>query len=251
MESSQFNAEALLRRLTADWNDVLGAPLSDEQLAQFVRFGELLLEWNERFNLTSITDPAEVVTRHFMDSLSVLAVPGLPAAAAAPSVIDVGTGAGFPGIPLKVARPSWRVTLLEATRKKTEFLELAVRELGLEGVTVVWGRAEEVAHEPGQCEAYDVAVARAVAELAALAELCLPFVRVGGHFIAQKGARVDEEVERSWRALELLGGRLVAIRRVDVPGLAGEERALVVIEKVGSTPAKYPRRAGMPAKRPL
>ncbi|MCZ7570910.1 MAG: 16S rRNA (guanine(527)-N(7))-methyltransferase RsmG [Ardenticatenaceae bacterium] len=251
MDSGQFNAEPLLQRLTSHWGDVLGAPLSDEQLAQFARFGELLLEWNERLNLTAIVEPQEVVTKHFMDSLSVLAVLRPPLAAAPPAVIDVGTGGGFPGIPLKIARPEWRVTLLEATRKKTGFLAMVVRELGLEGVTIVWGRAEEVAHEPGQREVYDAAVARAVAELAALAELCLPFVRLGGQFVAQKGARVDEEVDRASRALELLGGRLVAIERLEVPGLVGEERALVAIKKVAPTPAKYPRRAGMPVKRPL
>lgn len=240
-----------LGRLTSQWGEVLAEPLTGRQLDLFVRYGELLLQWNERLNLTAITEPEEIVTKHFMDSLSVLVALDPLAGDGSLTVIDVGTGGGFPGIPLKIARPQWRVTLLEATRKKTDFLEMAVGDLGLEGVTVLWGRAEEVAHLPDHRERYDAAVARAVAELAALAELCLPFVRVGGRFVAQKGARVTDEVDRARRALEVLGGHLLAIERPAIPGLEGEERALVVVEKAAPTPDRYPRRSGMPAKRPL
>ncbi|MBA3533275.1 MAG: 16S rRNA (guanine(527)-N(7))-methyltransferase RsmG, partial [Ardenticatenales bacterium] len=198
----------LLDTLAGGWLSVLRTPLSEAQLAQFARYAELLATWNERINLTAITDLEGIVVKHFLDSLSVLVALD-PVAQAGTSIIDVGTGAGFPGIPLAIVRPTWQITLLEATRKKVDFLQLVADELGLSNAVTLWGRAEEQGHEAAQREQYDVAVARAVAELPVLAEYCLPFVRVGGRWVAQKGARVEEEVQNAHNALGQLGGRLV------------------------------------------
>ncbi len=240
----------LLTTLASQWLDVLGEPLTERQVAQFERYAALLVEWNARINLTAITDPAGIVTHHFLDSLSVL--PFLGARGGAPySVIDVGTGAGFPGMALAIARPAWQITLLEATRKKVDFLALVAQELALSNVVTVWGRAEEQGQEPAHREQYDAAVARAVAALPVLAEYCLPFVRVGGRWVAQKGPRVEEELQQSRNALGQLGGKLLALKEVAIPGLADETRALVIVEKLRATPAAFPRKPGTPSKRPL
>jgi len=210
-------------------------------------YGELV-SWNERVNLTSVTDPEEVQVKHFLDSLSCLQVlDTLPADA---KCIDIGAGAGFPGLPLKIVRPGIRLTLLESVGKKVRFLEHTVEALGLEGVKVVRGRAEEMGRHPEYREAFDVAMARAVAQMAVLVEYALPLLRVGGVFVAQKGADVGEEVEAALPALKLLGGRLQGLRSVNLPGL-DEPRHLVVVEKVTPTPDRYPRRPGIPTKRPL
>ena len=220
--------------------------LTPAQLAQFSRYADLLMEWNERFNLTSITDPREIVIKHFLDSLS--AARSLPPGAT--RLIDVGAGPGFPGLPLKLAQPGLALTLLEATRKKCEFLEAVVKELNLAEVLIVNARAEDAAHDPDHRECYDVAIARAVAEMPTLVEYLLPFVKVNGVAVAQKSKEVLNDVKHAELAMTTLGGRLNDIVAVDVPELH-EARYLVVIEKVFATPAKYPRRAGMPSKRPL
>jgi 16S rRNA (guanine527-N7)-methyltransferase len=225
--------------------------LTENQHQQFARYRTLLATWNDRLNLTTITDEREVVIKHFLDSLSVLVgLSGLPSPLS-PRLIDVGTGGGFPGLPIAIARPGWQMTLLEATAKKTDFLKVVVADLGLPNVTVQWGRAEELGHDPTHREQYDGAVARAVAELAVLVELCLPFVRPGGRFVAQKASKVEEEVARSHNALNLLGGQLLEVKHLVLPGLETEPRALVIISKTQPTPTKYPRRPGMPNKRPL
>lgn len=225
----------------------LGLTLKTEHLAAFQVYYEELIAWNEKVNLTRITDYEEVQIKHFLDSLTCLLVlPDLPSA----TIIDVGTGAGFPGLPLKILRPKMRLTLLESTGKKTDFLRHLVHRLGLEGVEVVWGRAEEVGRDPEHRQRYDVVLARALAELPVLVEYALPFCRVGGVFVAQKGAEVEREVERAGRALEILGGELREIKAVRLPTL-DEPRHLVVIEKIALTPQKYPRRPGVPSKRPL
>ncbi|MDQ4078647.1 MAG: 16S rRNA (guanine(527)-N(7))-methyltransferase RsmG [Chloroflexota bacterium] len=241
---------SLLKELTASWLDVLRNPPTTLQLEQFERYIDLLREWNERINLTAITDPEGIVVRHFLDSLSVLAaLDGV--ADETFSVIDVGTGAGFPGMALAIMRPSWQVTLLEATRKKVDFLSLVIQELELSNVQPIWGRAEEAGQMPAHREQYDAAVARAVAELPVLAEYCLPFVRPGGVWVAQKGPRVEEEVEKSRNALGQLGGKLLAVEEITIPGLSDETRTLVIVEKRKATPTAFPRRPGTPAKRPL
>jgi 16S rRNA (guanine527-N7)-methyltransferase len=240
----------LFEQLATGWLEVLREAPTSQQVEQFARYSELLVEWNQRINLTAIVDEEGIVTRHFLDSLSVLAALD-PAASDGYSVIDVGAGAGLPGVPLAIMRPRWEVTLLEATRKKVDFLSLVAAELKLSNVTALWGRAEDWGQESVFRERFDAAVARAVAELPVLAEFCLPFVRQGGRWVAQKGPRAEEEVQQARNALGQLGGRLLRVEQVAVPGLAGETRALVIVEKVKATPATFPRRPGTPAKRPL
>jgi len=224
----------------------MGIVLSKEQLLAFERYSGALEEGSRRLNLTAVKHPVEVVEKHFLDSLTVLDV--LPAGAL--RLIDVGTGAGFPGLALKIARPEINVTLLEATGKKVAWLRETIERLGLRGVEAVAERAETLAHDPAHRGRYDVATARAVAPLSVLCELCLPFLKRGGMFIAQKSASGAEvEVPASRRALGLLGGRLAEMRPVDHPALPN--RVLVAIEQAGVIPAAYPRRPGMPAKQPL
>lgn len=240
----------------------LGLYLSAEHLAAFQRYYEELVEWNQRFNLTTVTGYEAVQLRHFLDSLTCLL--GLPGwgqevvGSQLPFVcrpqpwlcLDVGAGAGFPGLPLKIVCPELKLTLLEATRKKVEFLVHVVDDLGLKDVEVLWDRAEAVGQNPHYRERYDVVVARAVAEMPVLAEYCLPFCRVGGRFIAQKGPEAENEVRAAALALQKLGGALRELKEVILPGQR-EQRVLVIIDKVAPTPATYPRRPGIPAKRPL
>jgi 16S rRNA (guanine527-N7)-methyltransferase len=225
----------------------LGVELGPAQLEQFEVYYQELIDWNKRVNLTAITDYEEVQLKHFLDSLTVV-LAWQPAKDS--RVIDVGTGAGLPGIPLKIVFPDIKLTLLEATAKKAGFLRHIVEKLGLSDVEIVVGRAEEVAHQPRYREGFDLVLSRAVAALPTLVELALPFAAVGGSFIAQKKGNIDEEIGRADRAIELLGGKLRELKRVDIAGLA-DERYLVIIDKVSPTPAKYPRRPGLPAKRPL
>lgn len=226
----------------------LSVALGDAQVAQFRRYRDELIAWNRRVNLTAVTEPDEVVRKHFLDSLSVAAALSGGAWESGLRLLDVGSGGGFPGIPLAIAFPQWDVALLEATGKKAAFLEHVVELLGLDGASVLGGRAETVAHDPEHREAYDVVVSRAVAPMAVLAELCLPFCRPGGTFIAQKSRGAGEEVTSARMAMETTGGTLARLQEV---GYDGGEGLLVVVEKGGRTPARYPRRSGIPAKRPL
>jgi 16S rRNA (guanine527-N7)-methyltransferase len=228
----------------------LGIALNKGHLALFQTYYEELVEWNRRFNLTAITDYQGVQVRHFLDSLScLLALPQADLQAGA-RVIDVGTGAGFPGVPLKILCPGMRLTLLEATRKKVAFLEHLTRRLELHGVQVIHARAEELGRRPIHREQYDWALARAVAEMPTLVEYLLPLVRVGGAVLAQKGEGGPAEVHTAEEAIHILGGRVQRLVPVDLHGLA-ETRYLVVVEKVAATPERYPRRPGMPTKKPL
>jgi len=221
--------------------------LSQTQLRRFQVFYEELIDWNKRVNLTAITEYADVQVGHFLDALTAMLVwkPGK-----AQRVIDVGTGAGMPGIPLKITFPDIWLTLLEATVKKTAFLQHVVDKLGLEEVDIVSGRAEDIARIPEHRDRYDIVLARAVAALATLAELTLPFCKIGGQVILHKKGDIRQELEHAMKAIELLGGRLREVRSVDLPEFA-DNRVLVVFEKISPTPVKYPRRAGMPEKRPI
>jgi 16S rRNA (guanine527-N7)-methyltransferase len=219
--------------------------LSPDQIDQFDQYADRLIEWNARFNLTSIVDPGEIVIKHFLDSLSAARL--IPRAA---KLIDVGAGAGFPGIPIMIARPELSLTLLEATKKKCDFLEAMIDELKLQNVNVVNARAEDAAHDVAYREQYDVAIARAVAEMPTLSEYLLPFVKIGGLAIAMKSNDTQQETDRAEAAIKTLGGQLQQIVPVIIPGL-NEERYLVVIEKITAMPEKYPRRAGMPSKNPI
>ncbi|MFW6115769.1 MAG: 16S rRNA (guanine(527)-N(7))-methyltransferase RsmG [Chloroflexota bacterium] len=228
----------------------LGISLSDQHLAAFTTCYEALAEWNERFNLTAITDWQAVLIRHFLDSLSCLkAIPQSELSAGA-RVIDVGTGAGYPGIPLKIVCPGMRLTLLEATRKKVRFLEHLIGELGLNDVWAIHARSEELGQDSAHREQYDWAVARAVAKMPTLAEHLLPLVRVGGAMLAQKGQDAPAEVHDASQAISALGGEVRQLVPVELRGLA-ETRYLVVVDKVAPTPESYPRRPGIPEKRPL
>lgn len=233
--------------LAAAAQRLVGLRLRPGQIQGFSRYASELIAWNERFNLTAITDPGLIDTKHFLDSLTCLLAMGPRPEG---RLIDVGTGAGFPGIPLKIAQPQIRLTLVEATGKKAEFCRHIVGALGLEDVEVVHARAEEVAHRPEHREVYDWALARAVAGLQVLVEYLLPFLRLGGKAIAQKGESGPAEAQAAEPALALVGGRIRQVIPVELPGVV-ETRYLVVMEKVALTPADYPRRPGIPAKRPL
>ena len=225
----------------------LGIHLTDHQFTQFEIYQRQLLDWNEKFNLTSITNTEEIQTRHFLDSLSVvMAGIGFDDK----NIIDIGSGAGFPGLPLKIVYPVIQLTLLEATGKKAGFLKHLTGELKLDGVTVVNDRAENAGHGVLHREHYGIVISRAVASLNALCELCLPFCHVGGIFIAMKNGAVTAELEAAKPAMTLLGGQLrdiITVRLSDLP----DERQLIIIEKTALTPIKFPRRSGLPAKRPL
>ncbi len=224
--------------------------LTSAQLAAFRLYRDELLAWNRRFNLTAITDEAGIQVRHFLDSLSCLLAMGDCRALVGKRVIDVGTGAGFPGLPLKILCPGMQLTLLEATGKKVRFLEHVIERLGLQGVTVIHGRAESLGQHPEHRERYDWALARAVADMPILVEYLLPLVRLGGRALAQKGEGAPAEVQRSEQAVRTLGGHIRQLIPVELRGLA-ETRYLVVMDKVAATPPKFPRRPGIPAKRPL
>ncbi|MCI6232916.1 MAG: 16S rRNA (guanine(527)-N(7))-methyltransferase RsmG [Selenomonas sp.] len=221
--------------------------LSEDQILKFTRYDALLVDWNERMNLTAITEPRDVAVKHMIDSLTAYDKKLFDGA---PTVIDVGTGAGFPGVPLKIFDPSIRLTLMDSLAKRLAFLEAVVEDLGLTGVTCVHARAEDAAREQQHRERYDIAVSRAVARLPVLLEYTLPFVKKGGHLIALKGRTAEEEATDAKRALKLLGGRLETIRPVTLPGLS-DKRAVLTITKIAPTPKAYPRKAGTPAKKPL
>jgi 16S rRNA (guanine527-N7)-methyltransferase len=225
-----------------------GLELTSGQLEAFELYYRELTAWNARDNLTAITDYEDVQVKHFLDSLSCLQV--LTALSPQTRCIDIGAGAGFPGLPLKMVSPQIRLTLLEAKGKKVRFLEHLVQGLGLRDVKIIKGRAEELGQHPCHREAYGLALARAVAELPVLLEYGLPLTMVGGTFVAQKGAEIEGEVEAAQTAMGILGGLLKEVKEVHLPGMEVSRR-LVVVEKVGPTPQKYPRRAGIPAKRPL
>lgn len=222
-----------------------GFLLSDQQLAAFERYAELLVEWNQKMNLTAITEPEEIAVKHFVDSLMLLKYIGLPENG---SLIDVGTGAGFPGIPIKIFSSSVRVTLLDALNKRINFLDAVSKELGQEN-RCLHLRAEEGGRKPELREQFDVATARAVASMTALAEYCLPYVKVGGVFAALKGFEIESELEEAKPAIKLLGGK---IERVEQYTLAGElKRSVVVIKKISQCSTKYPRNSAKIVKNPL
>jgi len=242
----------------------LGLTLTPDQVGMFRRYRDELIAWRPRVNLTAIADDEGIQIKHFLDSLSCLVAvsagrPSAPNAAEQAQVclfkpdtrlIDVGSGAGFPGLPLKIVCPTLKLTLLEATGKKVEFLNHMVAALDLKDVTVIKGRAEEVGRSPDHRERYDWAVARAVAEMSVLAEYLLPFVRIGGRALAQKGEDVHAEVSGAETAITHLGGRLNRLIPLELTGIA-ETRHLVLVDKIAAMPIKYPRRPGMPEKHPL
>ena len=223
----------------------MGWKMTPAQAEQFQAYMELLLDWNEKINLTSITEPEQVVEKHFLDSLTLLDWKNLKQGA---KVIDVGTGAGFPGIPLKIMRPDIELTLLDGTQKRLNFLGEVCRGLKLQA-HLVHKRAEEAGRDKTMRERFDLATARAVAALPTLAEYCLPLIKMKGHFIAMKGPGAAEELKEAANALEILGSGEPEVLSRTLPG--GEERNLVVCRKLRFTPRDYPRHGGTIAKHPL
>ncbi|MGI6263445.1 MAG: 16S rRNA (guanine(527)-N(7))-methyltransferase RsmG [Succiniclasticum sp.] len=233
--------------ILAERGAAAGLTLTQEQLQQFGTYYERLVETNRHLNLTTLTSPEDVAVKHFIDSLLAYD-PALMKAGT--TVIDVGTGAGFPGLPLKIYRPELKVTLLDSLDKRLRFLQDVIDATGVKGIRLVHARAEDGGRDPKHRGQYDIAVSRAVARLSVLAEYCLPFVKRGGWVLALKGSKYEEEIEAAQNALARLGGKLVEARPVQLPGL-DDGRAIVVLRKVKDTPAAYPRKAGLPAKKPL
>ena len=240
MDRSKFH-------ILEDGCQAFGVTLTEKQIEQFEKYYELLVEWNKVMNLTGITEFDEVMQKHFVDSAAAAKYVEMEKVN---SLIDVGTGAGFPGIPLKILYPHLQVTLLDSLNKRIKFLEEVVDNLGLTGIETVHGRAEDAAKKAEYREQFDLSVSRAVANLASLTEYCLPFVKVGGKFVSYKSVSVDEEIAQSKKAVYVLGGEIGKVEKFNLPE-SDMERALVIIEKKRSTPKKYPRKAGMPTKEPL
>jgi len=236
-----------MEKLAHDALQLFGIHLTGRHVVALITFERELMAWNEEFNLTAIRDAEGIRTKHFLDSFScVLAWKENPPR----RMIDIGTGAGFPGIPLKILYPSMRLTLVESVGKKANFCRHMVETLKLEATEVVTARGEDVGQMPDHREAYDWAVARAVANLPVLVEYLLPLVQVGGAMLAQKGQSGPAETHKAEKALKLLGGRTRQLIPVTLPGVA-DERFLVVVDKVAATPPQYPRKPGVPAKKPL
>ncbi len=233
-----------------DWLDEiarrLNITINAQQTAQYLDYVRLLRHWNEKINLTAVVDDEGIAVRHLLDSLTLL--PCLTANSAPLKLIDVGTGAGFPGIPLKIQRPDLEVLLLDSLGKRVKFLQNVIETLGLSGISARHGRAEDVAQTPEFREKFDIATARAVASLPVLCEYCLPFVRVGGVFLAMKGKTEDWSVAN--HAIKVLGGELSDVREFDLPG-TDMKRTILTIRKTAVTPKSYPRKAGMPEKETL
>ena len=221
--------------------------LNEHQLMQFVLYEEMLLDWNRKMNLTALTEPKDIAVKHFVDSLTVWEEESFRDGT---RVIDIGTGAGFPGLPLAIFRPTLRIVLMDSLAKRVKFLEAVVNELGLKNVTYVHSRAEDAAHDSAYREQFDVAVSRAVARLSVLTEYTLPFICIGGVLLAMKGRDAAIEAKEAKCAISMLGGELLGLRTVHLPDLA-DERAILAVRKARPTPKAYPRKAGTPAKKPL
>ena len=236
-----------MEKLVQDAQTLFNVHLTGRQVIALTTYERELIEWNQKFNLTAIRDVAGIRTKHFLDSFScVLAWKATPPA----NLIDVGTGAGFPGIPLKIIYPNTKVTLVESVGKKAMFCQHIVSLLGLDGVEVINARAEDLGQTPEHREKYDWGIARAVAKMSVLSEYLLPLVQVGGSMLAQKGETGPSEVHAAEKAIKLLGGEMRQLVPVTLPGVV-EERHLVLVDKVAATPPGYPRKPGVPGKKPL
>lgn len=225
----------------------LDITLSKKQIEQFMQYYEMLIERNKVMNLTAITDYEEVVSKHFIDSLSLVKVYKSDKEI---SVIDMGTGAGFPGIPLKIVFPTWKIVLLDSLNKRVNFLNDVILTLGLDNITAIHGRAEEYGRQKEYRENFDLCVSRAVAKLSTLAEYCMPYVKVNGFFIPYKAGNILEELEESKKAIDVLGGQIEGTNSFNLPG-TDIERTLIVVRKLVQTPKTYPRKAGKLAKEPI
>ena len=223
----------------------LGIKLSKEQAEKFFNYMNLLLEWNEKINLTAITEEKEVIVKHFVDSLTIAKY--IPEGA---SLVDVGTGAGFPGIPLKIIREDLKITLLDSLQKRINFLDVVIKELNLENIETIHARVEEFGKNSKYRESFEVATSRAVANLSTLTEYLLPLVKVGGIAVCMKGSSIEEELETSKKAINVLGGKVSNVFEFDLPK-TDIKRNIVIVDKINKTPSKYPRKPGMPSKEPI
>lgn len=225
----------------------MGYESPETMTEKFLKFRSMLLEWNEKINLTAITDDEGIIYKHFLDSITCLEA---PIDFGGKRILDLGTGAGFPGIPMKIVRPDLKITLMDSLNKRVHYLKEVCKVLELDGVSCLHARAEEAARQKDMREQFDIVVSRAVANMSTLSEYCLPFVKVGGYFIAQKTEEAVEEIKAAQKAIRLLGGELLQIIPVQVPE-TDLKHNLVVIKKVKATPPAYPRKAGTPAKKPI
>lgn len=239
---SNYDLNMFLRGL-----EELQITLTNEQLQAFLIYYEMLVEKNKVMNLTAITEYEDVVEKHFLDSLSLVKTVSLSGKR---TVLDLGTGAGFPGIPLKIAFPKLHIVLMDSLNKRVRFLEEVIGRLELKNICAVHGRAEEMGRKPEYREHFDLCVSRAVANLASLSEYCIPFVKKEGFFISYKSGEVKEELAQAEKAIKVLGGRLREVSKFQLPNTE-MGRSLVVIEKVKSTPKAYPRKAGIPSREPI
>ena len=236
-----------MKRFLQDKLEMLSVEVDRKKIDQFNQFYDLIVEWNNVMNLTAITDYKDVVEKHFLDSLSIERILKLDDIKA---VMDVGTGAGFPGMPLKIIYPELKITLLDSLNKRVKFLNEVIRQLELKNIDAIHGRAEDIGKNENYREKYDLCVSRAVANLATLSEYCMPFVRVGGVFVSYKSGDIDEEVLKSKKAISLFGGKIDEVVKFQLPG-TDINRAFVKIKKIKKTPKKYPRKSGIPSKEPL
>jgi 16S rRNA (guanine527-N7)-methyltransferase len=227
--------------------EVLGFELNSHQLRCCQIYSTMLIEWNKRMNLTAITDPEQIENKHFLDSFSIIP---LIRDIRQGEVVDVGTGAGFPGIPIKIILPEMKVTLIDSIGKKAIFCREVIRKIDLKGIQVVQGRAEELGQSSAFRERYNVGIARAVAQLDVLAEYLLPLIQLGGRMIAQKGGTGPEEVQKAESAIRILGGALHTLVPITINGIS-EERYIIVVRKVAPTPKKYPRQVGVPTRKKI
>lgn len=234
-----------MKDLIIDGSEKLNIPLSETQAYKLTEYARLLVEWNEKINLTAITDNEGIVTKHFLDSLTALQTGCVKG-----RVIDVGTGAGFPGLPLKIARPDIDLTLMDSLNKRINFLREVGAELNLDGVEYVHSRAEDGGRNRLYRSQFDTVVSRAVANLTVLSEWCIPFLRRGGYFLALKGPLADAELKDAKRAISILGGKIEDVFEADIP-FTDLKHKIIIIKKVGQTPLKYPRKAGIATKTPL
>ncbi|OEF97562.1 16S rRNA methyltransferase G [Desulfuribacillus alkaliarsenatis] len=222
--------------------------LTTEQIGQFNNYYKLLIDWNEKINLTAITEPEEVFYKHFYDSLTLLI--SYPTIKGSKTMIDIGSGAGFPGIPIKILLPELQITFMDSLNKRIKYLQIVANELGLKNCSFVHGRAEELGHKPEYREQFDYAVARAVARLAVLNEYCLPFVKNNGKFYSMKGPDVENEIIEAKKSLNVFNAKLKKTIALELPYQYGN-RAIIEIQKIANMPKKYPRKAGTPAKSPI
>ena len=233
-----------MKTILKELSSKININLNEDEISKFLLYKNLLQEWNEKINLTAIVEDKEIIIKHFIDSLTVMKY-----IVENTSIIDVGTGAGFPGIPIKIVSNSTNVTLLDSLNKRINFLNEVINSCNLNGIKAIHGRAEDFGKDKNYREKYDVAIARAVANLAVLAEFCLPFVKVGGRFISMKGSNI-EEIEESKKAIEVLGGEIESVEKILLPE-TDMERHIIVIKKIKNTPKEYPRKAGTPTNKPI